>query len=161
MTDFSLICVVVDKSTKSAGYDVFEKSWQALIQRFENTISHQNFSGPKNSDERGMLFPDHTDDKKLVRLLRRMRAYNPVPNQPNFGPGYRNLMLRYVIEDVNLRNSEHSYFIQATDLAAFLLYQNLGPSKYVKKKSGQNYFSRLDPIVCKAVTHQQGGIVRL
>ncbi|MGH9916708.1 MAG: hypothetical protein ACRD63_15640, partial [Pyrinomonadaceae bacterium] len=70
MTDFNVINVVVDKNGKRDDYNVFEKAWKALIQRFENTISRHNFSGPHNPDERGMLFPDHTDDKKLDQLLR-------------------------------------------------------------------------------------------
>lgn len=73
MPDLSLVSVVVDKQGKPAGYDVFEHAWKALIQRFENTLSHRNFPGPKNPDDRGLLFPDHTDDKKLTRLIRRMR----------------------------------------------------------------------------------------
>jgi len=141
MTDLSLICVVIDKHGKSPKYDVFFNAWQALIQRFENTLSHRNFSGPKNPDDKGMIFPDNTDNKKLISLLRRMRAYNPVPNKPGFVPGYRNIIVRSVIEDANFRDSEHSYFIQAVDVCAHLLYQQCSPSKYMKTKSGQNYFN--------------------
>jgi hypothetical protein len=162
MQDMSLIGVVIDKQGKPPDYDVFEKAWQALIQRFENTLSYRNFPGPKNPDERGMLFPDYTDDKKLIRLLRRMRNYNPVPHQQTFGAGYRNLTLRNVIEDANMRDSRHSLFVQATDVAAYLLYQSLAPSAFMKRKSGQNYFRRLDPVVCKvASSHTPDGIVRL
>ena len=162
MPDLSLVCVVVDKQGKAANCNVFELAWQTLIQRFENTLSHRNFSGPKNADDRGMLFPDHTDDKKLNGLLRRMRVYNPVPNQPTFGAGYRNLRLRSVIEDANFRDSAHSYFVQAVDVSAYLLYQHVAPSSYIRKKSGQNYFRRLDPIVCKVVAARQpDGVVRL
>lgn len=161
MPDLSLICVVVDKQGKPGNYSVFECAWQALIQRFENTLAHRNFPGPKNPDERGLLFPDHTDDKKLNALLRRMRVYNPVPNQAGFGTGYRNLLLRAVIEDANFRDSAHSYFVHAADVSAFALYQHLAPSNYMKKKGGQNYFRRLSPIVCKVVTRQPDGVVRL
>lgn len=162
MTDLNLINVVVDKSGKPGSYDVFGMAWKALIQRFENTLSHHNFSGPVNPDECGMLFPDHTDDKKLTRLLRQMRRYNPVPNQAVFGLGYRNLALSKIVEDPNFRESDHSYFIQATDLAAFLLYQSLEPSSYMRKKGGHNYFQRLAPILCKAASSKdRQGIVRL
>jgi hypothetical protein len=162
MTDMSLISVVVDKQGKQTTYDVFEKAWQALIQRFENTLSYRNFPGPKNPDDRGMIFPDHTDDKKLVRLIRRMRHYNPISHQTQFGPGYRNLTLRYVIEDANLRDSKQSLFVQAVDVCAFLLYQQCSPSAYFKRKSGQNYFNRLHPICCKvAAPADPAGIVRL
>lgn len=162
MTDLTIINVVVDKQTKAAQYDVFTAAWTALIQRFENTISRRNFHGPANSDERGMIFADHTDDKKLTQLLRRMRRYNPVPNQPAYGPGYRNLAISKIVEDPNFRDSGYSYFVQAADLVAFLLYESLAPSKYMRQKGGHNYFYRLDPILCKvASSSDPQGIVRL
>lgn len=147
MPDLSIICVVVDKAHKPANYDVFESAWKVLIQRFENTLANRNFPGPRNPDDMGMLFPDRSDEKKLNGLLRRMRAFNPVPSQQS--SGYRNLQIRTIIEDPNYRDSGHSYFIQSVDVTAFLLYQHLAPSSYMKKKSGQNYFGRLASIVCK------------
>jgi hypothetical protein len=67
-----------------------------------------------------------------------------------------------VLEDPNFRDSRHSYFIQASDLAAFLLYQHVCPSAYVKRKSAQNYITRLDPILCKAASARDPlGIVKL
>ncbi len=151
MTDINLVNVVVDKEGKPKDYDVFGSAWGALIQRFENTIAHRNFAGPANADDRGLLFPDSTDDKKLTDLVRKKRHYNPVPNRGDFGPGYRNLPLQNVIEDPSFRDSEHSYFIQAVDCAAFLLYQRLAPNSFMKKHSGQNYFARLEPVLCKVV----------
>src|SRR5262249_103954 len=125
MQDLNVINIVVQKAHHTAGYDVFGMAWMALIQRFENTMSYRNFRGPANADERGMLFPDHTDDKKLTRLLRQMRRYNPIPHHPAYaaaaGPGYRNLLLGRISEDPNFRDSGHSYFVQAADLAAFFL----------------------------------------
>jgi hypothetical protein len=162
LSDVTIINIVVDKASKQAGYDVFEMAWKTLIQRFENTLSRRNFAGPANPDERGMLFPDNTDDKKLRALLRKMRRYNPIPNQATYGTGYRNVALTAVVEDPNFRDSKHSYFVQAADTAAFLLYQKLAPNGYMRKKSGQNYFNRLDPVLCKvAAIADPQGIVRL
>lgn len=162
MPDLSVINVVVDKDGKPACFDVFDMAWRALLQRFENTTSHRSFPGPSNSDERGMVFPDRTDDRKLTQLIRKMRQYNPVPHHPEFGSGYRDLRLRLVLEDPNFRDSRHSYFIQASDLAAFLLYQHVCPSAYVKRKSAQNYITRLDPILRKAASARDPlGIVKL
>lgn len=162
MQGLNLINIVVDKRGKPPIYDVFDMAWRALIQRYENTISHHNFAGPANPDDCGMIFPDHTDDKKLTQLLRQMRRYNPIPNQATFGPGFRNLTLGKIVEDPNFRDSGHSYFIQATDLAAYLLYQHLTPNAYMKKKAGYNYFAKLDPILCKVVSSKDPrGIVRL
>lgn len=160
MTDLNIINVLVNKNGKPQDYDVFEKSWQALIQRFENTISYKNFRGPSNSDERGIIIPDNTDGYKLTRLIRKMRRYNPIPNYHEYG--YRNLTLRYAIEDPFMKDSSESYFIQAADLIAYLLYQSKRPNKYMNKTSGKNYFNRLDPILCKTASRRNAlGIVEL
>lgn len=160
MPDLNIINVVVDKQGKPPTYDPFEMAWKCLIQRFENTISARNFHGPANADERGMLFPDHTDDKKLIQLLRRMHQWNPTPNAGV--AGYRNLMLSKIIEDPNFRESHRSHLVQAADLAAFLLYQHLAPSALMRKKGGQNFFNQLEPVLCKVASSKDPmGIVRL
>jgi Protein of unknown function (DUF3800) len=162
MLELNFISVVVDKQGKTPPYDVFENAWRALIQRFENTITWGNFPGPNNTDERGMLICDDTDNKKLTALLRRMRVYNPVPHQQQFGSGYRNLALQYLIEDPVFRDSRLSYFIQAADIGAFLLYQYNCPSSFMRKKGARNYFRRLGPVLCRhAAPGDPDGVVRL
>ena len=162
MTNFSAINVVIDKEGKPDSYDVFEHAWQALIQRFENTILHRNFPGPMNPDERGLLMPDDTDTKKLQRLLRRMRRYNPIPRQAWAGPGYRDLPLTSIVEDPSFRRSVESYFRQAADLIAFLLYQKHTPNAHIREKGAVHYFDRLDPILCRAASSSDSrGVVRL
>lgn len=162
MAELNVINVLVDKRAKAESYDPFEAAWTALIQRFENTIQHHNFHGPANPDERGMIFADHTDDKKLAELLRRMRRYNPIPNRRDIGEGYRNITLANIIEDPSYRDSAVSYFVQAADLCAFLLYQYVCPNAYIKKKSGHGYFPRLEPVLCRVASPgDPHGIVRL
>lgn len=158
----NIVNVVVRKEDKSAGYRVLENAWEALIQRFENTITCRNFAGSTNPDDRGMLIPDHSSDERVLQLLRRMRYYNPVPHQPEFGPGYRNLVLERVAEDPSFRDSRHSYFIQSCDLAGFLLYQRLAQNSYIRKKGAKTYFNILDPILCRAASRSDPqGIVYL
>jgi Protein of unknown function (DUF3800) len=161
--DLNIINVVVDKQGKGQGYDPFETAWTALIQRFENTIQRHNFPGAVNADDRGMIFPDRTDDLKLTKLMRRMRYYNPVPGMQAIGyGGYRNLQMAYVIGDPKFRQSHLSYFIQAADAVAFALYQYLSPNSYVRKKYARRYFLRLNPILCKVASRFDPlGIVRL
>ena len=163
MADASIINVLVDKQNKRPDYDVFGMAWKALIQRFENTIRHHNFPGPGNTDDKGLLLCDHTEDKKLRLLLRQMRRFNPIPNQmAMYGPGHRDIPLLAIIEDPNFRDSEHSYFIQTVDLASFLLYQHHAPNAYMKANGGQNYFTRLRPILCVCASPRDpDGIVRL
>ena len=162
MRDLSLITVFVDKQGKPPNYDVFYQAWQALTQRFENTITYRNFPGPRSDDERGMLFPDSTNPRKLRMMLRKMRTYNPVKNQTQFGPGYRNLQLRNIIEEANFRDSKDSYCVQSADVCAYLMFQALSPSGYMRRKSGHQYFKRLAPIFCTYASSQNAyGVVRL
>lgn len=162
MPDINIINVIVDKENKPADYDVMAQAWQALVQRFSNTMSHRNFPGPANPDERGMIIPDFTDAQKIQSLVRKMRKFNPIPNQNGFGTGYRNITVNNIIEDPFFKDSRHSYFIQVADVVAFSLYQNTCPSSYMKRKSGQNYFKKLDGVLCKAAaTNDPEGIVRL
>ena len=162
MNWLSLTNVVVDKRSKAANYDVFESAWRALFQRFENTLAYRNFPGPQNADDLGLVICDDTNGGKLSKLMRRMGSYNPIPNQQHAGPGYRNLPIRKIIEDPNLRNSKDSHAIQAADLCAYLLFQNLNPNGFMKKVGGQNLFKTLDPILNKnASRNDPFGIVRL
>lgn len=156
----SIINVRVDKQGKPAEYDPFERAWQALIQRFENTLNHRNFPGPANPDDRGTIFCDETDDVALRRLYRKMRVYNPIPNQ--LGLGFRQLPLTRIVEDPSIRRSHHSYFIQAADVAAFAAYQWYAPSSYMRRKGAKKYFERLAPILCRVASPRHAfGIVEL
>jgi len=160
LNEVSVINILVDKQTKTPGYDVFGMAWRALLQRFENTISHKNFPGPSNPDDRGIIFPDNTDNKKLRMLIRMLRHYNPIPSV--YGPAIRSLPLVTIIEDPNFRNSRESYFVQAVDTVAFFLKQFVDPCHYMKKQGGHKYFTRLNPILCKcAAPSDLLGIVRL
>lgn len=160
MPDVNVINILVDKSTKSIGYDVFDNAWMAMIQRFENTISNHNFPGPQNPQDFGILVVDQTDEPKLRNLSRRLHRYNPVPSMG--GGGYRQLPIRTLVEDPVHRNSLHSYFIQLADINAYCLLQREHPNSYFRKKGARNYFNRLDPILCKVASRKDPhGIVRL
>jgi hypothetical protein len=161
LPDVNSINVVIVKRPSDTKDTVFDRAWSTLIQRFENTLARRNFPGPMNADERGILFCDNTDER-LNRLLRKMRRYNPIPNQATFGSGYRDIKIKYVIEDPVHRNSAATYFVQAVDTIAFLLYQRGQPSSYMKKVGGRRYFNRLEPILCKwaSNTHPLGIVIR-
>lgn len=162
LPEISIINIVIDKQEKQPDYNVMTKAWEALIQRFSNTMTHRNFPGPANPDDRGMIIPDNTDVNVVRGLVRKMRKYNPVPNRARYGMGYRNMTVTNLVEDPYFKDSRHSYFIQAADVVAFSLYQRMTPSSYIKKKSAQNYFNRLDRVLCKsAATADPEGIVRL
>jgi hypothetical protein len=160
LQDISILNIVVDKTTKPPTYDVFEKAWMALIQRFENTISYRNFPGPQNPQDYGIVIADNTDEPKLRKLVRKMRHHNPIPNRS--GMGFRQVPITTIIEDPIHRNSLHSYFIQLADVNAYFLCQKLNPCRYVQKKGGRNYFDLLNPVLCTVASQSDPqGIVRL
>ncbi|MBS4045127.1 MAG: DUF3800 domain-containing protein [Alphaproteobacteria bacterium] len=155
----SITNVVVDKNQKPADYDVFERAWQALFQRFENTLMYGNFPGGHRNDF-GMVITDATNGKKLTRLVRRMAVYNPVPNM--FGLGSRNLPITKIIEDPHGKNSAETLPIQACDVAAYFLAQYHRPNSYIRRRGAQNYLGRLKPVLnLKASTKNQLGVVVL
>jgi hypothetical protein len=121
----SVTNVVVAKDGKPDGYDVFANAWQALFQRFENTLKYGNFPGAHRNDF-GIVLTDATDGRKLQRLVRRMAVHNPVPNM--LGLGYRDLPLLRIIEDPHPKDSKDSYFIQACDTCAYFLLQSFKPN---------------------------------
>ena len=154
-SDISLCTVVVNKTSKPAGYDVFESAWQALIQRFDNTMRNRNYPGAF-ADQRGLMLPDNTDGGKLTALMRRMRHYNPVPNNPayqNQGAGYRNLALQSVIEDPFLKDSAHSFIHQLVDVVAYAARQLFEPNAYMRSKQGHNFYARLRPVLNTYANH--------
>ncbi len=160
LPDVTIINVVVDKQNKTEEVDIFEMAWTTLIQRFHNTLSHKNFPGPQNADDRGMLVVDRTDEVKLRNMTRRMRRYNPVPSA--YGGAPLAVPITTIVEDAVHRDSLHSYFIQLADVNAYFLFQKYNPCKYVKKKGGKNYFSRLGPVLCTIASrnHPEGIVLR-
>ena len=147
--DISIISICIDKTNCS---DPFEKAWQALIQRFENTLRYRNFPGPFNNDS-GMIFSDNTNGGKLVKQIRQMRRYNPIPNTMQYGGGSRNIPLKSIIEDPNFRDSSRSLVLQLADVVAYFAKQVYEPNKYVLKKGARTFYGRLLPVINKHVTY--------
>jgi hypothetical protein len=160
LPDISIINIVVDKTARAPGFDIFDFAWKTLIQRFHNTLSHRNFPGPQNPEDRGLVIMDRTDQKKLQLLLRRGRRFNPVPSLTSSIT--RQLPLITMVEDPNPRDSKHSYFTQLADVNAYFLHQRMRPCRYIRKKGATRYFDLLDPVLCKVASRTDPqGIVRL
>lgn len=161
-----VINVVVDKRKKGFGYDVLSCAWDALINRFENTIEHQNFpivaqEASQSGKEHGMLVVDKTDEKRLREIIRRMRHNNRIPSSTMPGTYVRH-NLRCVIEDPLHKDSRHTLPIQLCDANAYFLRQMIEPNSTIRKHGAQHYFYKLEPILVKEASKNDNlGIVRL
>lgn len=142
----SVTNIVVDKQAKPDGFDIFGTAWRTLFQRFENTLVHGNFP-EGHTRSYGTVFTDATNGESLVRLMRKMSVYNPIPNR--FGGGFRDIPIRRIVEDPSPRDSKQSLPVQACDVIAYFLNQKLVPNSYVKKSRASDYFSRTEPILNK------------
>lgn len=156
----SITGVIVDKTNKQLGYDVFDLAWKTLFQRFENTMKHGNLPGGHASDK-GMLIVDNTDGQKLQKLVRRMAVVNCIPSMLYPGTS-RNMPIIRVVEDPHNKDSRDSYFIQSCDVCAYFLHQKFKSSKYIKSKSAHNYYNKLLPVLNISASKKNGfGIVAL
>lgn len=156
----SITSIIVDKTSKPAGYDVFDMAWKTLFQRFENTMQHGNLPGSHASDK-GILIVDNTDGQKLQTLVRKMAVVNHIPSIIYPGTS-RNMPIIRIVEDPNNKDSKNSYFIQSCDACAFFLHQKFKSSSYIKKKAAQNYYNRLRPVLNLSASRKNGfGIVVL
>lgn len=159
--EINIFSVVVHKQNRAD--DIFELAWNALTMRFENTIRHNNFSGPRNADDRGIILSDNTEGEKLRMLIRKMRHFNVIPNKKEmYADGSRNVKLEYVIEDPIFRDSKNSFLHQMNDVLAYCVRQRYEPNAYMKKKGGANFYKRLDSVVVKKVSSKNDfGIVEI
>jgi Protein of unknown function (DUF3800) len=159
MPEISITNVVVDKQGKAPDYDVFQKAWGVLFQRFENTLFYGNFPG-QFRDDFGMVLSDATAGQKLTQMVRRMAVYNPIPS--SYGYESRNIPIKKIIEDPHFKDSRSSLPVQMADVCAYFLHQRYAPNGYIKRKSAHNYFDRLKPVLnLKASTTNAMGIVQI
>ncbi|MBN2080604.1 DUF3800 domain-containing protein [bacterium] len=148
LNTLTIINIIIDKSNKPTGFDVFEFAWKLLIQRLENTMAAANLHGPRNPSDKGFILPDSTNVKKLTQLIRKMRHINYIRSQPGYTHAARALPLQLIVEDPSTRDSKDSYFIQAADLCAYLFYQYFAPNRYFRRTGAFKYLERLKPVLC-------------
>lgn len=158
--DIRTFSIVINKT--NCRQDVFIRAWDALINRFENTLKNKNLPGANENDNRGIIIPDNTDKKKLTQLIRRMRHYNQVPGMTVFGGGSMTIPVSYIIKDPIMRDSKESLLHQMVDVVAYFVKQKYEPSAYMKKHSNSNYYKNLtDIILTKATNYNKLGLVEL
>ncbi|HKR05057.1 MAG TPA: DUF3800 domain-containing protein [Bacteroidia bacterium] len=160
-SNIRIISVCVNKAGRTD--DIFNLAWNALINRFENTLGWGNFVGSQNAHDQGIIISDNTNDKKLTGLIRKMRHFNLVPNHRTyFAGGARNLTLTNVIEDPTLRDSKNSLTHQMVDVVAYSLRQMYQPNSYLRKRGGAQFYARLLPVILKKASPRHPlGVVEL
>lgn len=146
------ISIITVKVNKAIHPDPFEAAWRYLIQRFENTLEHQNFPNPAFKYDLGIIVADNTDGPKLTKLLRQMRRINYIPSKFQ-GSSPRNMPLQYIIKDPVLRESANSYIVQFVDVVAYFAKQYFEPNKYIRQKAAKNYYGVLQPVINQKVTY--------
>jgi hypothetical protein len=82
---------------KRPAYNVFEMAWKVLLQRFENTLSRHNFTGPQNPDERGMISSGPHGRPQAAATPAPDAKVEPHPERIEYGLGYRNLLVNNII----------------------------------------------------------------
>jgi len=146
-----VINICFDKTKFESTRDIQELAWGRLIQRFNTYLSI-------TVRDKGIIISDATDEVLVRHLLRKMRVYNPVPS--HFG-GSRNIPTANILEDPFLRDSKHSYFIQAVDAIAQALYRKEYVKGSLRKHGVDKFFDTLEPILLKEASNNDPfGIVR-
>lgn len=147
-----LINICLEKRNYLSAEEVQLTAWNRLAQRYDTYLK-------KKVKDKGIIISDDTDGIKIMRLLRKMRVYNPVPSL--YEDGHRNIPTDSILEDLFQRSSHHSYFIQTVDVAAHLLYRQECPKGSLKKFGLEKLFKNLEPIVLKEASRNDPmGIVR-
>ncbi len=108
--------VVINKDKISGpGYDIFDNAMEYTIQRLENDL------GKIDPSSKFLIITDEGRVGKMRRTARRVRRINYIPSLLQPGTYYEAKITK-LIEDPLPKNSNQSYFIQASDLIATVAY---------------------------------------
>lgn len=108
------VSVVIDKKNiNRPAYDVLKNALTYSIQRIENDLD-KSFAS-----ERFMLISDEGRVGKMRDTARKLQRVNYIPSQ--FSRTSYRKEIRNLIEDPLPKDSKESYFIQLTDLLAFVV----------------------------------------
>lgn len=138
---------------KAGAYTAFE--W--LLNRINRTLQAWG--------SYGILICDAGHDIEYTRLFRKMTVFNPIPSRlgvwQETGNTWRNIPLDRFVEDPFFKQSDQSYFIQATDFAAYSLLRREAPLASKTRYGLDQSFARLSEILVReARPRDPEGIIR-
>jgi len=116
LPEFSIIGVVGDRESNLYGHTKLEAVLYALLQRMRTACA--------KSSRQGLVFFDqgHGEYRKLYRKARRFLPTGSAYGQWNESGASRNLPLDNFTKDANIKESEHSFFVQLADLLSYALF---------------------------------------
>jgi hypothetical protein len=107
--------VIVKPRITHAGYDVLDWALKMSIQRIENDLDPAH-----NPSAKFLMITDEGRVGKMRSTARRMQRVNFIPSK--FGSAPYQKPIATLIEDPLPKDSKDSFFIQLSDLVAFLVY---------------------------------------
>ncbi len=121
-----------------------------------------------------ILIFDNGNNRNIVRKIRKMRRFNPIPSNSIFGWGkdemfmskfghsFKNIPIDRIVEDPNFRESNESYFIQIVDFIAYSLLRKECPVPKFISNGFSNTFDCLLPCLVKEANRKDAfGIIRV
>lgn len=142
------VCIVKDRIT-SAGYDVLDTAFKYSIQRVHNDLH------ATNPDHKFLIITDEGRHVVMARTARRIRRYNIVPSQ--YGAP-RDIRIATLLEDPLPKESQRSFFVQAADVIAFVVYLytsfEIGQGmriarrlRYISQSQVSDWMKALEPVL--------------
>ena len=101
-SELKVVTVVVKKLTPYSSINpdtAREKAYENLFNRIDKTLDHENY----------IVINDGQEDDKIIRLLRKLRAYNKLSTSY---AGTLDVRIKSLVEDPLFKYSKNSYFLQ-------------------------------------------------
>ena len=149
---------------KKEDFDILDKTLTYSIQRIDNDLKSSS-----NPNDRFVIITDNGRLGKMRKTTRKIQKVNFIPSQYSTSK-YRN-EIKCLIEDPLPKDSKESYFIQISDLIAYLVY-NFTLCKYgigelpnrlklfTSFEEIESWLNILKPVLnTKASKHNEYGIV--
>jgi len=108
------VCIVKPR-IKNPNYEVLRTAVTYSVQRIENDLKPWD-----NSENLFMIITDSGRVGKMRKTTRRVQVFNPIPSKYTDRPYRREI--QGLIEDPLPKDSKESYFIQLSDVLAYVVY---------------------------------------